>query len=247
MNIKKALSIGIILGILFIGLFITLFLKSRSEYKKSLSKQDTEERYRYDFITNFNQDGWTFEKTDGRIVRIDKKTGTIEDMIDSIKFNYPDEKRRDIDGFRKLNSSKRYLYLTTNQWEGCYGIVRYDSQNNTLTEHPQSHLFDCHSAKASEDSPYIAYVTDADKRGDSRSVYLINLDKNSTELINLLPLGQTYNNCVKDCYRPVIADINWIDKDRFQINAYDSTKILTDEYNTPYREIVSERIYNINQ
>lgn len=271
-NIKKFVIGGLVLIILLIALFISLFLKSKVvsesfqnasiQYDSSDTNTTADEnsepqisdgQYKYEFISKYMENGgdWSGENLDGKIVQTDLKTGHKTVLVDSVFKAYPNPERGDGQTYDIISHSNEspYLYLSNTYIEGMEGIIRFDKSTKKFTELKIGDYFDAFLARASQYSPFAATTKNIKDAADERSLFLLDLDNGTAKLLFKLPTNLTFNICgieggmVGNC-----SEIEWLDKENFEIKIFDAKPgPVNPETGGPEAILKETRKFNINQ
>ena len=271
-NIKKFVIGGLVLIILLIALFISLFLKSKvvndsfqnaqiqsnslntnTTADENSEPQISDGQYEYEFISKYKENGgdWYGENLDGKIVQTNLKTGQTTVLVESVLKAYPDPERGNGQTYSIISQSDKspYLYLSNSYIEGMAGIIRFDRFTKKFTKLIIGDYFDIFLARASGSSPFAASTNNIKDSTDERSLFLLDLDNGTAKLLVKLPTNLTFNICgieggmVGNC-----SEIEWLDKENFEIKIFDAKPgPVNPETGGPEAILKETRKFNINQ
>lgn len=269
-HFKKIALAGIIIAILLIALFISLFFKSKSDSDVSdaerlqnsgvnlngevnpIPTQTTSNlEFTYEYVPDRKEgDPYELDNLDGKIFQTNTKTKARTIVVPSVMKAYPPLKGNGGQEFYQISASndKPFLYFSISFIEGAAGIIRYDGSTNKFTKLKINDYFNTFEARASKISPYAVSTENANSKSDERSLFLLDLDNDTVRLLTKLPQKETFNPCpIIGCLGDSATEVTWLDKENFQITVYDANQTIPTDGRNTEAKVIEKRKFNINK
>lgn len=262
-NLKKLLGAAAVIIILLIILLIVMVLKkNRTEepvpqvgsHAQTATPSDTEETTEAGEFTYVYEDGHingeelTPQNTDGKIYQINTTTKAKTLVIPSVKAVIPALKENEYTFLSQVGESKdkSSLYFTQTYIEGAGKLFKFDGKTKKITEMKISNYYESFGATFSTKSPYITSIFNPKNSEDGGTLFLLDLDNDTTKVLATLPANQTFNICgLEGCLGTIGANVEWLTASQFQISIYDA-KAGKDKDGNPQAKLIEKRKFNIN-
>lgn len=226
-NYITALIILIVLLVLYFGATILRDKRNANTSAPRLVENSTVknvEGFRYEYIPDAKStDEYDMNNNDGRIVRIDTVSGQSIVLVSSVKALFPNLQPGTSLYHLATSADNAAMYFTIAYGEGAAGIYKFDLTNKKFSELKISKQYDSMGSSVSPTSAYIVTVINPDNPADDHSLFVLDLDKDSSKLLTKFPVTQTINICtIQGCLGPVLINPTWLDDKNFEINIYDT-------------------------
>ncbi len=254
--------LGIVV-VLLILLFGSLVLKAKYGGKNSMPEQQVNSmeqsgQYTYQYIEFPENSGE--ETFDGKIVKIDVKTGKQTVLVPSVQKAYSMPKEGNLDmAFVYITQSKvkPYMYFTTvplGTEAGMGDLIRYDASTNKfsilkITDYLKGGYNIKNNISPSGTLQVVTkpeYINNGMEIID-RQLYLLDYDADSSKLILTLPSFQTFDACVVDELGCPMEEFAWINDNTVEASIYSPNGSTKDEDGNPIHKLLDKRKININQ
>lgn len=265
MNLKTALKFAIVILVLCVLFVLSYALRAQHRASQDAATTSTDTSgindmptddsstpltTRYEYEDEQPGSEWVSGgNNDGKIYEINLVTNTRTLIVPSVKALSKAVSDKCGCKFVKIAESKTnpYLYFGVTFIEGMGGIYRFDGLARTITELKTSPYFEISSGEVSPYGPYIATIQNPKNYEDGTNLYLLDLDKDELKTLTNLTGNQTFNICQIDgCLGSLGANIEWLNKNEFVINIYDTENFTYDEQTGQRAKLLEKRKFKIN-
>ena len=264
MNATKFLTALVALVILIALYFGSAYLRDQAqptelsnqltEQSNPTNQQPAETTYQYKYIPNYTPDQpyvYNAHTYDGKIVRIDPVTNQEIVVVPSVKAAYPPVAPINLSlSVLAYSDDSSRVYFTTipNESDGFpFDIIRYNGPANTFTKLKISNQYDSYAVRATAtNSPFIVTTDNPRDDSDDKSLFLLDLEADSSKLIVKLPANETFNFCYQQgCLGGVMGDIVWLNSQYIEASIYSFNETEKDEYGNPANKFIEKRKYKV--
>jgi uncharacterized protein YxeA len=233
------------------GPILTTNQNSEQQPEQIAAEQSAnQQKFKYEFVSDQKEgEAYDWKNQDGKIVQTNLQTGIQTVLIPSVRKAYPDPKLVEGVALYPIAESinKPYLYFARSYIEGAEGIIRFDASTKKFTELKISDYYQSFMSQSAKTAPFIATTHNVGDATDERSLFLLDLDKDTRTLLLKLPQNQTFNPCkIEGCIGDQVAVIEWLDQTSFQITIYNPVGQTVDQDGNTRAKIIEKRKFKIN-
>ncbi len=213
--------------------------------------------YKYVYQSNYDMEernDWSENTFDGKIFKVDLKTGEMTMIVPSVKAIYAPIKQSINYGLQVLYNpvDSPYIYFNMIAYETdgpAADVIKFDANSKSMSKLKISNYYESFGSVPSKTSAYAVSIVDPNaKQGinsTTKKLYLLDYEKDSVRLLTELPEGQTFNSCeIEGCLGSYGLGATWLNDRELNVEIYNANPT-RDQYGNGKLEVLETKKFKI--